>query len=108
VKYDDEENQLKLANTLPSFLILLVYRTVEASVPFSTLDERTFVQAIESFIFRLINIADPKAMVVGQYDIDEYLKRRAELLSALGLFEYLNSAALIPVKLSKAPLVSAN
>lgn len=109
MKYDDDTHRQELLNTLPSFLILVARRTVEASLPFSVLDERTFVEAIESFAFRLINIADPQAMDLKKYDVNEYLKRRAEFFSALGLYEYLNSAILIPVKLAaKAPLVSDN
>ena len=95
MKYPDDKYEKMALNLLPSFLILLETRTVQGAMAFSTLEPPLFLQAIETFLFFMINYADPDAMDHKMFDTSDYLKRRSELLKALGLREYLKEAVLL-------------
>lgn len=109
MKYSSNKFEDTACDMLPSFLILLEYRTVMDSVEASVMDAGDFLQIIESFLFLLINIADPKTMLLGNFNVKEYLLRRRELLTALGLKEYLAETSLIPPgHITRSPLVGPN
>lgn len=110
MKYKYPTHVRKALDTFPAFLLLLRHRTVKdamEAVGFSDHSEMAtkFITDVETFIFILINIADPEAMEHGLFKIDDpadYTKRRNDLLVSMGLQEYgrttylLNPEALKP------------
>lgn len=98
MKYPDNKHEQTALHLLPSFLILLDTRTLRGAMERSTLSPETFLEAIETFLFILINYADPFTMDDHKIDYTDYLKRRNELLKALGLHTYLEQAILMSGK----------
>jgi hypothetical protein len=88
---------------LPAFMILLHERTVQnAMEALGALEQSEtavkFITHVETFIFILINIADPQAMEHGFFrvkDPADYNKRRNDLLVSLGLKEYARTTYLL-------------
>lgn len=104
MKYPDETYENMMREIFPTFLLLLCDRNLNRSIAASKYSEGEFVQAIEAFLFQIINIADPDAME-GRYDTEEYFKRRLEFLRSLGLDDYIQNAQLIS---TSSPLVGPN
>jgi hypothetical protein len=102
MKYPGPTHVNKAMETLPAFMLLLQYRTVkDAMEAIGHPDNETatkFITEVETFIFILINIADPDSMEHGLFKIGDpadYGKRRNDLLVSLGLKEYARTTYLL-------------